>query len=50
MGYCYIASRLLVKAITVASTHCAYPQRDAQAELAHGWLIKEQYVVYLHYM
>jgi len=35
-GYCYteLAVFSLTVAVTIASTHCAYPRRDGQAELA----------------
>ena len=35
-GYCYaeLAISSLAVTVTIASTHCAYPQRDGQAELA----------------
>jgi len=35
-GYCYaeLAVFFLAVAVTIASTHCAYPRRDGQAELA----------------
>jgi len=39
-GYCYaeLAVFFLTVAVTIASSHCAYPRRDAQAELP-GWLV-----------
>jgi len=31
-GYCYVSSLAVV--VTIASTHCAYPRKDGQVELA----------------
>ena len=36
-GYCYAELAVffpIAVAVTIASTHCAYPRRDGQAELA----------------
>ena len=33
-GYCYAELAVFVPSVTIASTHCAYPRRDGQAELA----------------
>ena len=33
-GYCYATFSSLALAVTIASTHCAYPRKDGQAELA----------------
>jgi len=41
MGYCYAELAVFV-AVTIASTHCAYPRRDGQAELASvaGYVVR----------
>jgi len=44
-GYCYQNSPFssLAVAVTIASTHCAYPRRDGQAELAWvaGYVVRQ---------